>query len=109
MLNLQWDENVFLISYAFTLKGIEPVNKDWTTEDSRRFQRLVEYREFVSAVMDRKTGEDGSAKLSLVLVDTGNPKVDVYIDQILVEEGRAVRKNVVGVWGKGEEVVSMER
>ncbi|KAK4298178.1 hypothetical protein Pmani_029459 [Petrolisthes manimaculis] len=74
------------------LHGIKPVNKDWTMEDSRRFQRLVEYREFVSAVMDCVPGENGSAKLSLALIDTRDPKRDMYIDQILVEEGRALRK-----------------
>lgn len=65
---------------------------DWTPEDSCRFQELVEYREFVSVVMDIEKENDYSVTLSLQLIDTTDPKLDIYIDQILVDEGRAVKK-----------------
>ncbi|XP_071520267.1 tudor domain-containing protein 7B-like isoform X2 [Panulirus ornatus] len=74
------------------LYGIIAANKDWSPEDSCRFQELVEYREFVSVVMDVEKENEYSVTLSLQLIDTTDPKLDIYIDQILVDEGRAVKK-----------------
>lgn len=74
------------------LVGIQPVNIDWSVEDCLRFQELVVERNFVSLVV-----ESGPDKLSLAdtvlglqLIDVSNEE-DVYIDRVLVEEGRAIR------------------
>lgn len=74
------------------LHGIVPVNVDWSIEDSRRFQDLVELREFVSLVMEVEEDSESCVVLSLQLINTTDEKLDIYIDQILLDEGRAVKK-----------------
>ncbi|XP_047483847.1 tudor domain-containing protein 7-like isoform X5 [Penaeus chinensis] len=77
------------------LSGISAANLDWTPEDCCRFQELVEYREFVSIVANIESANDSDGYIiSLRLINTSDPKLDVYIDQILVDEGRAVRQHV---------------
>ncbi|XP_042881479.1 tudor domain-containing protein 7B-like isoform X5 [Penaeus japonicus] len=77
------------------LSGISAANLDWTPEDCCRFQELVEYREFVSVVANIEPVNDNDGYIiSLRLIDTSDPKLDVYIDQILVDEGRAARQHV---------------
>ncbi|KAK7073734.1 hypothetical protein SK128_010607 [Halocaridina rubra] len=72
------------------LSGVVAANLDWSPEDSYRFKELVEYRELVSVVtsIERETDTD-ELVLYLRLVDTSYPKVDVYIDNILIQENRA--------------------
>ncbi|KAK2584964.1 hypothetical protein KPH14_002552 [Odynerus spinipes] len=73
------------------LVGIKPVNMDWSVEDCLRFQRLVLEKNFVSIVVE--SGHDVSNPadtiLGLKLIDVETAE-DIYIDQLLVEEGRAV-------------------
>ncbi|XP_069986778.1 tudor domain-containing protein 7B isoform X18 [Penaeus vannamei] len=77
------------------ISGISAANLDWTPEDCCRFQELVEYREFVSIVANIESANDSDGYvISLRLINTSDPKLDVYIDQILVDEGRAVRQHV---------------
>ena len=72
------------------LAGIQPVNRDWTVEDSMWFQDMVVEKNFVSIVVESKS--DGltpaDTVLGLKLVDVKTSE-DVYIDRLLVEEGRA--------------------
>ncbi|KAG7205807.1 hypothetical protein KM043_007752 [Ampulex compressa] len=73
------------------LVGVKPVNIDWSVEDCLRFQRLVGYRNFVSVVCevesDKSSPVDTVVGLKLIDVDTAE---DIYIDRLLVEEGRAI-------------------
>ncbi|XP_012148923.1 tudor domain-containing protein 7 tapas isoform X2 [Megachile rotundata] len=73
------------------LAGIRPVDVDWSVEDSLRFQELVVEKNFVSVVIESKP--DGlfpaDTVLGLKLIDV-NTTEDIYIDQLLVNEGRAV-------------------
>ncbi|XP_068230031.1 tudor domain-containing protein 7B isoform X2 [Palaemon carinicauda] len=74
------------------LAGVAAANLDWRPEDSYRFKELVEYCELVSIItnieQDKETLE---YILSLRLVDTSDPKLDVYIDEILIAEKRAIK------------------
>lgn len=74
------------------LHGIVAANVDWSPEDTRRFQDLVEYRAFVSVLKDIEKENDESMVLSLNLIDTSDKNLDVYIHQILLDERRAVKK-----------------
>ncbi|KZC05161.1 Tudor domain-containing protein 7 [Dufourea novaeangliae] len=75
-----------------TLAGIRPINVDWSVEDSLRFQELVVEKNFVSIVVESKHGGLSPADtiLGLKLIDV-NTAEDIYIDRLLVEEGRATR------------------
>ena len=72
------------------LAGIQPVNRDWTVEDSMWFQDMVVEKNFVSIVVESKS--DGltpaDTVLGLQLVDVKTSE-DIYIHRLLVEEGRA--------------------
>ncbi|XP_033350171.1 tudor domain-containing protein 7-like [Bombus vosnesenskii] len=72
------------------LAGIRPINVDWSVEDSLRFQELVVDKNFVSIVYESKSDGFSPADtiLGLKLIDV-NTAEDIYIDQLLIEEGRA--------------------
>ncbi|KAG9430713.1 tudor domain-containing protein 7 isoform X1 [Apis mellifera carnica] len=72
------------------LAGIRPINVDWSVEDSLRFQELVVDKNFVSIVVESKPDGLSPADtiLGLKLIDV-NTAEDIYIDRLLVEEGRA--------------------
>ncbi|XP_063609243.1 tudor domain-containing protein 7-like [Penaeus indicus] len=85
----------FIVNPSQLYPCISAANLDWTPEDCCRFQELVEYREFVSIVANIESANDSDGYvISLRLINTSDPKLDVYIDQILVDEGRAVRQHV---------------
>ncbi|XP_076752241.1 tudor domain-containing protein 7 tapas isoform X1 [Xylocopa sonorina] len=73
------------------LAGIRPINVDWSVEDSLRFQELVVEKGFVSIVVESKpdglSPADTVLGLKLIDVDTNE---DIYIDQLFVQEGRAM-------------------
>ncbi|KAF7386779.1 hypothetical protein HZH66_011231 [Vespula vulgaris] len=73
------------------LVGIRPINMDWSVEDCLRFQRLVLEKNFVSIVVESTHDDVNPAEtiLGLKLIDVETSE-DIYIDQLLVEEGRAV-------------------
>ncbi|XP_076069897.1 tudor domain-containing protein 7-like isoform X2 [Oratosquilla oratoria] len=75
------------------LGGIRPKHGDWIPEDTCRFRELVENKEFVSVILETAPDviSSTSTGLTLRLVDTSDPEVDVHIDDILVQEGRALR------------------
>lgn len=64
---------------------------DWSVEDCLRFQRLVLEKNFVSIVVESTHDDVNPAEtiLGLKLIDVETSE-DIYIDQLLVEEGRAV-------------------
>lgn len=64
---------------------------DWSVEDCLRFQRLVLEKNFVSIVVESTRDDVNPAEtiLGLKLIDVETSE-DIYIDQLLVEEGRAV-------------------
>lgn len=68
--------------------GIEAENKDWSPEDACRFRELVENKNLVSMIFSKEMSDD-SLFLALLLMDTSDKTVDTYINQILVDEGRA--------------------
>ncbi|XP_076172297.1 tudor domain-containing protein 7 tapas isoform X2 [Ptiloglossa arizonensis] len=72
------------------LAGIQPINVDWSVEDSLRFQELVVEKNFVSIVVESQPDGLSPADtiLGLKLIDV-NTTEDIYIDRLLVEEGRA--------------------
>ncbi|XP_015187922.1 PREDICTED: tudor domain-containing protein 7B-like [Polistes dominula] len=74
------------------LVGIRPINKDWSVEDCIRFQKLVVEKDFVSIVIestcdDNKNPHEIVLGLKLIDVETSE---DIFIDQLLVQENRAV-------------------
>lgn len=73
------------------LVGIRPVNIDWSVEDSIRFRELVYKKNFVSLVIesDHDDLNPSDTILGLKLIDV-ETKDDIYIANLLVEEGRAV-------------------
>ncbi|XP_029040468.2 tudor domain-containing protein 7 [Osmia bicornis bicornis] len=73
------------------LSGIRPIDVDWSVEDSLRFQELVVEKNFVSVVVESKPDvlSPADTVLGLKLIDV-NTTEDIYIDQLLVREGRAV-------------------
>ncbi|XP_076247225.1 tudor domain-containing protein 7 tapas isoform X2 [Calliopsis andreniformis] len=72
------------------LAGIQPINVDWSVKDSIRFQDLVVEKNFVSIIVESKPDGLSPADtiLGLKLIDV-NTDEDIYIDRLLVEEGRA--------------------
>ncbi|XP_020295930.1 tudor domain-containing protein 7 isoform X2 [Pseudomyrmex gracilis] len=73
------------------LVGIEPINSDWSVEDSLRFKDLVLNKNFVSVVVESSSDHYSPANgvvLGLQLIDVNTPE-DIYIDRLLVEEKRA--------------------
>ncbi|XP_066990756.1 tudor domain-containing protein 7B isoform X4 [Macrobrachium rosenbergii] len=76
------------------LAGVAAANLDWRPEDSYRFKELVQYCELVSIITNIEQDKETSEYiLSLRLVDTSDPQLDVYIDEILVSEKRAIKLN----------------
>ncbi|XP_043486292.1 tudor domain-containing protein 7 isoform X2 [Polistes fuscatus] len=73
------------------LVGIRPINKDWSVEDCLRFQQLVLEKDFVSIVIDSTRDDKNPAEtiLGLKLIDVETSE-DIFIDQLLVDENRAV-------------------
>ncbi|XP_078039259.1 tudor domain-containing protein 7A-like [Augochlora pura] len=73
------------------LAGIRPINVDWSVEDSLRFQELVVEKNFVSVVVESKADglSPADTVLGLKLINVSTDK-DIHIDQLLVNEGRAV-------------------
>ncbi|KAK8404627.1 hypothetical protein O3P69_007705 [Scylla paramamosain] len=72
------------------LSGIKAANKDWSPEDACRFRELVDHKDLVSVVHSKNVINTNTLFLSLVLIDTSDKTVDNYINDILVEEQRAV-------------------
>ena len=66
---------------------------DWRPEDTVWFSNRVADKPFVSLIkkagLNLEAGEP-VVELELVLVDTSLPDLDRYIDQELIEAGRAV-------------------
>ncbi|XP_076661435.1 tudor domain-containing protein 7 tapas [Halictus rubicundus] len=73
------------------LAGIQPINVDWSVEDSLRFQELVVEKSFVSIVVESKPDglSPGDTILGLKLINVSTDE-DVHIDKLLVDEGRAI-------------------
>lgn len=71
--------------------GIQPINVDWSVEDSIRFQDLVVEKNFVSIVVESKSDglSPADTVLGIKLIDVTTDE-DIYIDRLLVEEGRAM-------------------
>lgn len=70
--------------------GIEAANKAWSPEDALRFRTLAGNKNLSSVVYGKEMDKNGSLLLSLLLIDTSDKAVDIYINQLLVEENRAV-------------------
>ncbi|XP_045772816.1 tudor domain-containing protein 7 [Maniola jurtina] len=72
------------------LYDVKPLHQDWTVEDCIRFQELCVEQQFVGICMD--VGKDplnpSEPLLTLNLIDTSTDE-DVYINKLLVAEGRA--------------------
>ncbi|KAK8390364.1 hypothetical protein O3P69_010208 [Scylla paramamosain] len=72
------------------LYGIEPANRSWSPEDALHFRTLTGNKYLSSVVYDKKVDKNNLLVLSLLLIDTSDKAVDLYINQLLVEENRAV-------------------
>lgn len=70
--------------------GIEAANKDWSPEDACRFRELVDHKNLVSVVKCKKVINTNILYLSLTLIDTSDKTVDLYINDVLVAEKRAI-------------------
>ncbi|XP_050737035.1 tudor domain-containing protein 7B-like isoform X2 [Eriocheir sinensis] len=70
------------------LHGIEAANKDWSPEDACRFRELAGSKNLVSVIFGKEMKDD-TLYLSLVLIDTSEKIVDIFINQVLVDERRA--------------------
>lgn len=77
------------IDYTVYTIGIEPVDKDWSVHDTLRFQQLVVEKNFVSLIVESNVDESHEIVLGLRLIDTLTEQ-DIFIDKILVDEGRAI-------------------
>ncbi|KAI4484094.1 hypothetical protein M0804_007550 [Polistes exclamans] len=73
------------------LVGIRPINKDWSVEDCLRFQQLVLEKNFVSVIIESTRDDKNPVEtiLGLKLIDVETSE-DIFIDQLLVDENRAV-------------------
>lgn len=67
--------------------GIEAANKDWSPEDACQFRELAGNKNLVSVIFGKM--KDDALYLSLVLIDTSEKIVDIFINQVLIDEGRA--------------------
>jgi hypothetical protein len=89
-----WSQFRLLPYQAITarLANIRPAEVDWRPEDTVWFSNRVADKPFVSLV--KKAGLSLEAcpevELELVLVDTSLPDLDRYIEQELIEAGRAL-------------------
>lgn len=75
------------------LYGVKPKHRDWTLEDCMRFRKLTVGNRFVSIIKNISIDVLSNSKiieLQLVDVDTED---DIYIHEVLIEEGRAVADN----------------
>jgi Tudor domain len=76
------------------LANIRPAEGDWRPEDTVWFSNRVADKPFVSLIkkagLNLDVGPEPVVELELVLVDTSLPDLDRYIDQELIEAGRAV-------------------
>jgi len=65
-----------------------PAEDDWKPEDIAWFNDRVAEKQFVSMI--KSVGGDASEpSVELVLIDTTHPSEDKYIDQELIQDGRA--------------------
>lgn len=87
----EWNGEVIKVNFV---AGIEAANKDWSPEDACRFRELTGNKNLVSMIFSKKVTSDGSLFLSLLLIDTSDKTVDTYINQLLVDEGRAIYSKV---------------
>ena len=73
------------------LADIKPKNSKWSMDDCSFFWKLVSKKSFVSLLMriDKDVLYPSDIVLSLKLVDTSQSE-DVLIDQVLINEGKAV-------------------
>jgi len=71
------------------LANVVPVKGDWLPEDTVWFNSRVSEKQFVSLI--KSIGGDGEPMVELVLVDTTHPSEDKYIDQELIQDGRATQ------------------
>lgn len=73
------------------LANVVSAGSDWLAEDTVWFNNRVADKQFVSLVKS-VTGEK-EPTVELVLIDTTHPSEDKYIDQELVQDGRANQVN----------------
>merc|ERR1719474_46820 len=71
------------------LANVVPVKGDWLPEDTVWFNARVSEKQFVSLI--KSIGGDVEPVVELVLVDTTHPSEDKYIDQELIQDGRAIQ------------------
>jgi hypothetical protein len=71
------------------LANIRPAEVDWRPEDTVWFSNRVADKPFVSLIKKAGLGPN-EVELELVLVDTSLPDQDRYIEQELLEAGRAL-------------------
>lgn len=70
------------------LANVVPAEGDWKPEDTVWFNNRVSDKQFVSII---KSVDGGTEPIvDLVLIDTSHPNEDKFIDQELVQDGRAV-------------------
>merc|ERR1719471_622578 len=69
------------------LANIVPAQSDWLPEDTVWFSSRVADKQFVSLV--KSVSGEKEPLVELVLIDTTHPSEDKYIDQELVQDGRA--------------------
>jgi len=69
------------------LANVVPAGADWLPEDTVWFNSRVADKQFVSLV--KSVSGETEPLVELVLIDTTHPSEDKYIDQELVQDGRA--------------------
>lgn len=70
------------------IANVLPAEDDWKPEDIAWFKDRVAEKQFVSMI--KSVGGDASEpEVELVLIDTTHPSEDKYIDQELIQDGRA--------------------
>jgi len=74
------------------LAGCEPTGGDWRPEDTIWFNTRVADKQFVSLVKGVESQPEPT--LFLTLIDTSHPAEDKFVDQELVQAGRAVASQI---------------
>ncbi|KAB0791266.1 hypothetical protein PPYR_03066 [Photinus pyralis] len=71
---------------------VQPKNAKWCHDDCDYFKNLIDQKSFVSIL--RSVEKDilcpGDIVLTLKLIDTSSQNVDVYIDEVIIKEGKAI-------------------
>ena len=87
----------FHVAYYLFCVGVEPVGNDtaeWCNEAKRRFEELTVEKKLVAKLRRSQNYGDSfgeKPKVQLELYDTSDPKKDVLIADVLVNEGLAKR------------------